>query len=145
VANLPALSEAVMLKVFQGFQTKFKDVVAWDFAKKQAFFDRLKALMNYFLLLPDNPELEHFKNMLTLLDLIKSMNLKGADRIFYLDFLAHFIHSLAIQVTAPNPSTKTSYPSGLEASSQMISSSRDRSSKETSRRNLWLPSRSSTC
>jgi hypothetical protein len=110
VSNLPALSEAIMLKVFEGFRAKFREVAAWEFAKKQAFFDRLKSLMNYLLLLPDNPELEHFKNMLTLVDLIKSMSLKAADRLFYMDILAHSIHSLAIHVPPSYPQHQDKLP-----------------------------------
>lgn len=84
------------MKVIDQLKNKIKEVKGMNFEHKQIFFDRFKSIMNFLLVLPDSPETDHFKNLMTVVDTIKKMELRGDDKIFEIDLLHCAIHHLAV-------------------------------------------------
>lgn len=96
-SNLPALSEAILKKVFQCLTDKYKDVKRLPYEQKQVFFDNLKSLGNFLLMVPDSPEAAPFLNLDVFVDTFKGMKLAGEDKLFLLDGYHIAILYLAVQ------------------------------------------------
>lgn len=96
-SNLPALSEIILKKVFQVLTDKYKDVKKLSYEQKQVFFDNLRSLGNFLLMVPDSPEAAPFVNLDVFVDTYRGMKLTGEDKLFFLDGLHTAIVYLTIQ------------------------------------------------
>ena len=68
-----------------------------SFEQKQVVLDDIKLITNFLLILPDSPETSFFSNLDKLVSMVRSMQLAGDDKIFFIDVLQCAIYYLAAQ------------------------------------------------
>lgn len=98
-----SLTEAVLVKLIEHIEKKLSKInKKYQWEERLAIYDQFKGLISMILILPDNPETDHFLTVKNFMAIIEKKQPEGENKLLLLDLYSHLIRFYATHVSTPH-------------------------------------------
>lgn len=98
-AGYSSLTDSILQKLLEQIEKQSEDIHdEYEWEEKCEIYDQFKGIISLLVLIPDNPESEHFSTLNSLLSILKKHEFKGENLLLLVDLYAHVLSFYAVQV-----------------------------------------------